>query len=289
MGFLTFFVIAGVGILYGFLAVKIVPQSEKYVIERLGKLHTVLGPGVNFIVPLLDSVRWKGPILERQLAPHTQDAVTSDNVILKVETVVFYRILEPEKSVYRISNVADAIKATITGAVRSEIGKIDLDRVQANRSELNEHIRTSLTEVLESWGIEVTRTEILDVELDARTQDAMLKQLNAERERRAAVMQAEGEKRATELRADGDLYAAEQHAKARRLEADAEAYATKAVAEAINKNGIGAAQYHVALKQVDALVELGKGQSRQIVLLPTTLTEAFGDAFKMLQGGPVKK
>ncbi|MGB2388810.1 MAG: SPFH domain-containing protein [Henriciella sp.] len=271
------------GIIFGFFAVKIVPQSEKYVIQRLGRLHKVLGPGVSVIIPLLDTVKWKGPISERQHAPHTQDAVTLDNVVLKVTTVVFYKITAPEKSVYRIEDPEKAVQTTITGTVRSELGRLDMDTIQSNRSELNENIRAALDKVMDGWGIEVTRTEITDVEMDAKTVDAMAKQLNAERERRALVMTAEGNKRAVELEAEAELYAAEQRAKARRVEADAEAYATGVVAKAIADNGIEAAQYQVALKQVETLQALGNSDGRQTIILPSSLAGAFGDAFKMLK------
>ena len=122
--------------------VRIVPQSEKYVVERLGRLRSVLGPGINFIVPFLDRVRHKVSILERQLPSMTQDAITSDNVLVQVETSVFYRIIEPEKTVYRIRDVDGAISTTVAGIVRSEIGRMELDQVQANRSSLIEAVRT---------------------------------------------------------------------------------------------------------------------------------------------------
>jgi len=279
----TLILLTVAGIVFGVLAVKVVPQSEKYVIERLGRFHRVLGPGLNLIFPILDIVRWKGKILERQDPEYTQDAITSDNVILQVTTVVFYRITEPEKSVYRIQNPADAVRTTVTGIVRSQVGQLDLDAVQSNRAELNESIRIALGEVLSGWGIEVTRTEVIDVELDAKTREAMLKQLNAERERRAVVMAAEGEKRSIELEAEAKLYAAQKEAEARRLTADAEAYATETVAEAIAKNGLSAAQYHVALKQVEALTALGDGEGRQTLILPSSLVDSFGDAFKLFK------
>jgi regulator of protease activity HflC (stomatin/prohibitin superfamily) len=264
--------------------VKIVPQSEKHVVERFGRLRAVLGPGINFIVPFLDKIRHKVSVLERQLPSMTQDAITSDNVLVQVETSVFYRIIEPEKTVYRIRDVDAAISTTVAGIVRSEIGRMELDQVQANRSTLIDAVRTQVAQQVDDWGIEVTRAEILDVNLDAATRSAMLQQLNAERARRAQVTEAEGSKRAVELQADADLYAAEQEAKARRVLADAEAYATKAVAGAIAENGLEAAQYQVALKQVEALNNLGSGAGKQTIILPANAVEAFGDAFKMLKG-----
>ena len=218
-------------------AVKIVPQSEKYVVERFGRLHSVLGPGINLTVPFLDRVAHRISVLERQLPTNSQDAITADNVL-----------------------------------------------VQSNRAQLITRIRESLANVVDDWGIEVTRAEILDVNLDQATRAAMLQQLNAERARRAQVTEAEGKRRAVELAADGDLYAAEQLAKAKRVLADAEAYATAAIAEAISRNGLEAAQYQVALKQVEALADIGKGQGKQVVLVPAAALDAFTDAFGLLRG-----
>ena len=264
--------------------VRIVPQSEKFVVERLGRLRAVLGPGINFIVPFLDRVRHKVSILERQLPSMNQDAITSDNVLVQVETSVFYRIIEPEKTVYRIRDVDGAISTTVAGIVRSEIGRMELDQVQANRSNLIEAVRTQVAQQVDDWGIEVTRAEILDVNLDQATREAMLQQLNAERARRAQVTEAEGQKRAVELQSDAELYAAEQDAKARRVLADAEAYATQVVAVAIAENGLEAAQYQVALKQVEALQKLGDGTGSQTVILPANAVDAFSNAFAMLKG-----
>lgn len=271
-------------ILVVFLGVKIVPQSQKFVVERFGRLQAVLGPGINFIVPFLDRVRHKVSILERQLPTASQDAITSDNVLVQVDTSVFYRILEPEKTVYRIRDVDAAISTTVAGIVRSGIGEMELDEVQSNRQQLISKIKQQVADAVDDWGIEVTRAEILDVNLDTATREAMLQQLNAERARRAQVTEAEGTRRAVELAADAELYAAEQTAKARRISAEAEAYATEVVAKAIKENGIEAAQYQVALKQVEALTAVGSGEGKQTVILPANALDAFGDAFKMLKG-----
>nr|WP_309502290.1 SPFH domain-containing protein [uncultured Roseovarius sp.] len=265
-------------------AVKIVPQSEQHVVERFGRLHSVLGPGINLIVPFLDRIAHKISILERQLPTASQDAITKDNVLVQVDTSVFYRITQPEKTVYRIRDVDAAISTTVAGIVRAEIGKMDLDEVQSNRNELISTIKVLVEDSVDDWGIEVTRAEILDVNLDQATRDAMLQQLNAERARRAQVTEAEGHKRSVELNADAQLYAAEQIAKARRIQADAEAYATAAVAQAIADNGLEAAQYQVALKQVEALNALSSSAGSSTIVVPASALEAFGDAFKMLKG-----
>ena len=187
-----------------FLGVRIVPQSEKFVIERFGRLRQVLGPGINFIIPFLDRVAHKISILERQLPTAHQDAITTDNVLVKVETSVFYRITEPEKTVYRIRDVDAAIATTVAGIVRSEIGKMELDHLQSNRAEVAQNIREQVRLLVDDWGIEVTRAEILDVNLDEATRTAMLQQLNAERARRANVTEAEGKKHFDEFRTDAD-------------------------------------------------------------------------------------
>lgn len=267
-----------------FLGVRIVPQSQKYVVERFGRLRAVLGPGINLIVPFVDTVAHKVSVLERQLPNQRQDAITTDNVLVQVETSVFYRIMEPEKTVYRIRDIDAAILTTVAGIVRSEIGTMELDEVQSNRARLTQKIGTAIADVVDDWGIVVTRAELLDVNLDEATRAAMLQQLNAERARRAAVTEAEGKRRAVELQADGELYAADQAAKAKRITADAEAYATSVIAEAISKNGIEAVQYQLALAQVEAMKEVAVGEGKQTVLLPAQMLEAFGDAFKMIKG-----
>ncbi|MCQ0969278.1 SPFH/Band 7/PHB domain protein (plasmid) [Paracoccus sp. TK19116] len=266
-------------------AVKIVPQSQKFVVERFGRLRSVLGPGINFIFPFLDRVAHRISILERQLPTNSQDAITSDNVLVQVDSSVFYRIIEPEKTVYRIRDIDAAIATTVAGIVRSEIGAMELDQVQSNRAQLISRIREALANVVDDWGIEVTRAEILDVNLDQATRAAMLQQLNAERARRAQVTEAEGKRRAVELAADGELYAAEQLAKAKRVLADAEAYSTTALAAAIRDGGLEAAQYQVAIKQVEALTAVGQGQGKQTVIVPAAALDAFADAFGMLRGG----
>lgn len=265
-------------------AVRVVPQSEKFVVERFGRLRSVLGPGINLIVPFVDTVRHRISILERQLPTAKQDAITADNVLVQVDSSVFYRILEPEKTVYRIRDVDAAIATTVAGIVRSEIGTMDLDQVQSNRAALIQRIQEALANVVDDWGIEVTRVEILDVNLDAATRAAMLQQLNAERARRAQVTEAEGKRRAVELAADGELYAAEQQAKARRILADAEAYSTGVLASAIREGGMEAAQYQLGMKQVEALRDVANGPGKQTVILPAAAADAFATALARLGG-----
>ena len=163
-----------------FAGVRIVPQSEKYVVERLGRLRAVLGPGINFIVPFLDQVRHKVSILERQLPTMQQDAITSDNVLVQVETSVFYRIIEPEKTVYRIRDVDGAISTTVAGIVRSEVGRMELDQVQSNRSSVIAAVREQLAQQVDDWEetyevVELGSFVVTDLTLSYRVwQDATL-------------------------------------------------------------------------------------------------------------------
>ncbi|MGR3640171.1 SPFH domain-containing protein [Alterinioella nitratireducens] len=283
-GNIVILLLAGFILLCVYLGIRIVPQSQKFVVERFGRLKSVLGPGINFIVPFLDRVAHKISILERQLPNASQDAITKDNVLVQIDTSVFYRILEPEKTVYRIRDVDAAISTTVAGIVRAEIGKMDLDEVQSNRDQLIVQIKRSVEQAVDDWGIEVTRAELLDVNLDQATRDAMLQQLNAERARRAHVTEAEGQKRAVELAADAQLYAAEKTAEARKIQADAEAYATRAVAAAIAENGLEAAQYQIALKQVESIALMGQSAGTQTIVVPADAADAFGKAFQMLKG-----
>jgi regulator of protease activity HflC (stomatin/prohibitin superfamily) len=271
---LAFLLLAALVVILIVKAVKIVPQSEQHVVERFGRLRAVLGPGINMIVPFIDRIAHKISILERQLPTASQDAITRDTVLVQVDT----------SAVYRIRDVDSAISTTVAGIVRAEIGKMDLDEVQSNRTALITTIKATVEDAVDNWGIEVTRAEILDVNLDAATRAAMMQQLNAERARRAQVTEAEGSKRAVELAADAELYASEQTAKARRILADAEAYATQVVATAINENGLEAAQYQIALKQVEAVGKMSSGAGNQTIIVPAEALAAFGDAFKLLKG-----
>ncbi len=278
---IIFAIVVFLGLIKGFF---IVPQSDKYVVERLGRLRAVYGAGVHLIIPFIDTIAHRVSILERQLPTMRQDAITTDNVLVQVDTSVFYRVTQPEKTVYRIRDVDNAISTTVAGIVRSEIGRMELDEVQSNRSNLTATITEQLETVVDDWGIEVTRAELLDVNLDQATREAMMQQLNAERARRAAVTEAEGNKRAVELAADAELYSARQIAEARRVAADAEAYATQVVAVAINENGMEAAQYQIALKQVEAIGKLSGQTGNQTIVLPAQAVDAFADAFHLLTG-----
>lgn len=274
--------LVGVSIVIVAAGVKIVPQSQKYVIERFGRFQSLLGPGIQFIWPFIDQVAHKVDVLERRLPENRSDVITKDNVVVRVQTSTFYRVIDPERTVYRIADVDGALQTAITGVVRSIIGLSEFDEVQSNRSALNGKLIDEISDIAEGWGIEVTRCEIIDVDVDAATRTAMQLQINAERERRAQVTRAEGEKRAVELNADAELYAAQKAAEARRITADADAYATTALAEAINRGGDGAIRFEVLKRQVEAMREVASANNSKIILLPADLAESFSSAAKLM-------
>ena len=189
------FLFLGFVILTIYLGIKIVPQSDVFVIERFGKYSRTLNAGLSIIVPYLDKVAHKVSILERQLKEFRISVITSDNVEVSLNSTVFYRVTDASRSVYRIKDIDSALKTAATSIVRSAAGKLDLDGLQSSRDSMNSEIDKKLSEAAEVWGIEVTRTEITDIEVDEDTKKAQRQQLNAERARRAAVAEAEGEKK----------------------------------------------------------------------------------------------
>lgn len=205
------------------------------------------------IFPVINRVTHKVSILKRWLDPDNISVITRDNVEIHLTTAVFFRVIDPAKSVYRIANVNEAVKTTVTSIVRSTGGQMEFDEVQSRRDFINEKIRESLTEACAVWGIEITRTEVLDVAVDDATKSAMQQQLNAERERRAAVTKAEGERQSQQLRADAELYAAQKQAEAKRVLAEADAFATQIVGQSIRENGEAAITFEIQKQQIVSL------------------------------------
>ena len=267
--------------------IQIVPQTREYVVERFGKYAKTLKTGLNFIVPIIDKVSSKVDILETQLDELRISVVTKDNVEVDLISAVFYRVTNAEKSVYRIDNVANAIEQTSKSIIRSEGGKLDLDALQSSRDSMNIQVYEQLKKAAEIWGIEVTRAEILDVQLDEETKEAQRQQLNAERKRRATVAEAEGQKETIELNADANLYKAEKEADAIKVKADAEAYKvklladaeaeqTKVVGDAIKKHGQAAVNFEIMKRQVDGLTELASSGQTKTLIMPSEITKVLG-------------
>ena len=268
-------------------SIQIVPQSMKYNVERLGKFTRTLGPGMSIVIPILDKVAHKVSILERQLEAFSISVITKDNVEIDLVSTVFFRIVKPEKTMYRIANIQEAIYTTATSIVRSAAGKLELDEVQSSREKMNAEIASSLQKAAEDWGVEVTRTEVLDVKVDEKTKDSQRMQLNAERERRAVVAKAEGDREAIQLQADGQLYQAQKEADAVRIKADATAYAvekkatadaeqTRLLAEAISRNGGPAIEFELRKRQIQAIGDLSSAKGTQTLVLPTEVAGVLG-------------
>jgi|TARA_B110000879_G_scaffold12896_1_gene16130 regulator of protease activity HflC (stomatin/prohibitin superfamily) len=277
----------GFVILTIYLGVKIVPQSDVFIIERFGKYSKTLSAGLSIIIPYLDKVAHKISILERQLKEFTISVISKDNVEVKLETTVFYRLVDASRSVYRIRDVQSAINTAATSIVRSAAGRLELDDLQSSRDSMNEEISKNLQQAAEVWGIEITRTEITDIIVDEQTRTSQRQQLNAERTRRATIAEAEGEKRSVELKADAKLYEAQREAEAIKITADADAYSIKAkakadaeqthlLAEAIAKNGQPAINFEIMKRQVDAIGVLASSPSSKTLILPTDITGILG-------------
>ena len=284
-GVLVFLAILIIYVIY--LGIKIVPQSKVFVIERFGKFTRILESGLSIIVQFVDRVAFKVDILERQLPPFKMSVITEDNVEVELVSTVFFRVLDAAKSVYRIRNIDLAIENTAISIIRSAAGKLELDDLQSSREAMNQEIAARLTKAAEVWGVEVTRTEILDVLVDEKTKESQRQQLNAERERRATIAKAEGDKRSVELKADAELYEAQKQAEAVKVQADADAYAvkikaeadaeqTRLIAEAIKNDGQPAINYEIMKRQVDGLAEVASSNQTKTLVVPTDITKALG-------------
>lgn len=280
-------IILGFVILTIYLGIKIVPQSNVYVVERFGKYSRTLNAGLSIIVPYLDKVAHRVSILERQLREFTISVISKDNVEVKLESTVFYRITDASRSVYRIRDVESAINTAATSIVRSAAGRLELDELQSSRDSMNEEISTNLKEAAEVWGVDITRTEITDIIVDEETKKSQRQQLNAERTRRATIAEAEGEKQSVQLKAEAKLYEAQKEAEALKITADAEAYSvkvkaqadadqTKLLAEAIAKNGQPAVNFEIMKRQVEAIGELASSNSSKTLIIPTEVTGVLG-------------
>ena len=281
-----------------YLGIKVVPQSQVYVIERFGKFTKVLDSGLSIIVPFVDRVAFKVDILERQLPAFRISVITEDNVEVGLESTVFFRVLDAAKSVYRIRDVDAAIQNTAISVIRSAAGKLELDELQSSRESMNQEIATRLSQASEVWGVEVTRTEILDVLVDEKTKESQRQQLNADRERRAAIARAEGDKRSVELKADAELDEAEKQAEAVKVTADADAYAvkikadadaeqTRLISDAIKQDGQPAIDFEIMKRQVDGLTKLASSNQSKTLIVPTDVTKTLGTLEVLL--GNMKK
>jgi regulator of protease activity HflC (stomatin/prohibitin superfamily) len=266
------------------LGLKIVPQSENFVITRLGAYHRTLDAGVNVIIPFLDRVHTKVQVNDQVLNDIDLEVVSADNVVFGAQLLVVYRIENPEAAVFRVNSVRNLVIGLVQSLVRSELGKVELDAVQSDRGSLNVALLTALEDAGRTYGIRISRSEITDVRLHETTQKAMAEVLAAERDRRAAISRAEGLRRATELAADAELYEAQRRADAIRAIAEANAEANRVIAESLGgESARDALVFQTARMQVEALEGLAKSPNAKLIMLPGGPSNAFREAAAILK------
>ena len=266
------------------MGLKIVPQSENYVITRLGAYHRTLDAGVNIIVPFLDRVHSKVPVNDQVLNDIALEVVSADNVVFGAQLLVVYRIENPEAAVFRVNKIDDLVIGLVQSLVRSELGKVELDAVQSDRGSLNVALLEALEDAGKTYGIRISRSEITDVRLNETTQKAMAEVLAAERERRAAITRAEGVRRATELNADAELYEAQRRADGILAIARANAESNRVIADSlVGDNAREALVFQTARMQVEALEGLSKSENAKLIMLPGGPSNAFREAAAILK------
>ena len=266
-------------IIFLFKSIKVVRQSEVYIIERLGKFHKVASAGLTIIIPFIDTVRSVVSLKEQTMDIPPQGVITEDNVTIQIDTVVFYQIVDPAKAVYEIQSLKKGIEYLAITTIRDIVGKMPLDSTFSSRDLINNQLRVLLDEATDKWGCKVNRVEIQDINPPEDIRDAMEKQMNAERNKRAAILQAEGEKQSAITIAEGRKEAAileaeaEKESKIRRAAgeaasikaiADAKAEEIKKVYESIKKSNPD--EKLVQLKSLEALEEVAKGDANKVFI-----------------------
>ena len=285
-GVVVFVVIVAIAFAVFASCVKIVPQANAYVIERLGAYHATWGTGIHFLVPIIDKVAKKVSLKETVKDFEPQPVITKDNVTMQIDTVVFYTITDPKQYCYGVENPVYAIEKLTATTLRNIIGEIELDSTLTSRDIINNKMRTILDEATDPWGIKVSRVELKNILPPKDIRDAMEKQMRAERERREAVLKAEGEKRAAILTAEGEKQAKILQAEANRevliqeaegerqskiLRAEGEAAAILKVQEATAKGlelirEAKVDQATLTIKAYDALVDVSKGNATKLII-----------------------
>ncbi|WP_326553069.1 SPFH domain-containing protein [Micromonospora sp. NBC_01813] len=257
-------------------AVRIVPQQRMDVVERLGRYQRTMTPGLNLLVPFVDTVRAKVDMREQVVSFPPQPVITSDNLVVSIDTVLYFKVVEPRAATYEIANFLQAIEQLTVTTLRNVIGSLDLESALTSREEINRHLSGVLDETTGRWGIKVTRVEIKAIEPPPSIRDSMEKQMRAERDRRAAILtaeghkqsqilSAEGEKQASVLRADGDR-------QARILQAEGQAKAIRTVFDAIHQ--ANPSQKVLAYQYLQALPQIANGQASKVWIVPAELTKA---------------
>ena len=288
MGGIFFGVIIVIIAIIAFKSIKVVNQSEVYIIERLGKYYKTADAGLTLIIPFIDRVSSVVLLKELTMDIPPQGVITKDNVTINIDTVVFYQITDPEKSVYEIANLKKGIEYLAITTIRDIVGKMDLDETFGSRDNINYQLRSILDEATDKWGCKVNRVEIKDINPPSDIRDAMEKQMNAERNKRALILEAEAQKQSDITVAEGKKEAAileaeaESEAKIRRAAGEAKAIKEVAEAKAKEIEMIYGAMKNsqpdeklVQLKSLEALKEVANGEANK-VFIPFDATSALG-------------
>lgn len=255
------------------MGVKIVPQGSKYVIQRLGKFHKTLGPGLNIVIPYFDQVAYKVTTKDIVMDIPSQEVITKDNAVIIANAVAYINIVAPEKAVYGVEDYNLAIQNLVQTSLRSIVGEMGLDDALSSRDQIKAKLKAAISDDIADWGITLKTVEIQDITPSATMQQAMEEQAAAERQRRATVTRADGEKSAAILEAEGRLEASKRDAEAQVVLAKASQVAIDRVTEAIKDNELPVL-YILGEKYVDAVRDLAASDNAKTVVLPADVPAA---------------
>jgi regulator of protease activity HflC (stomatin/prohibitin superfamily) len=255
------------------LGVRIVPQGSKYVVQRLGKYHKTLGPGLNILMPYIDSVAYKISTKDIVMDIPSQEVITKDNAVLIVNAIAYINIVSPEKAVYGVENYILAIQNLVQTSLRSFVGEMSLDDALSSRDLIKAKLKTAISDDIADWGITLKTVEIQDIKPSDTMQKAMEEQAAAERGRRATVTRADGQKAAAILEAEGRFEASKRDAQAKVVLAEAAQRAIQKVTEAIKENELPVV-YLLGEKYVEALSSMAASSNAKVVILPADIPAA---------------
>ena len=257
-------------------AVRIVPQATALIVERLGRYHRTLDPGLHFLIPFMDRIRSNVDLREQVVSFPPQPVITSDNLVVSIDTVIYFQPTDPKAATYEIANYIQGVEQLTVTTLRNVVGSLDLEQTLTSRDQINGQLRGVLDDATGRWGIRVNRVELKAIDPPASVQDSMEKQMRAERDRRAAILNAEGVKQSQILTAEGEKQAqilrAEGTAQAAILKAEGEARAILQVFDAIHKGNPDSKL--LAYQYLQMLPEIAKGESNKMWIVPTELTQA---------------